>query len=178
MEFLLIQIVFCSFFYLHFYAWRLIRCSILKDSFGEMVIKQPKRFRPWGGICKLPISGSVSQAFTTQENSNEAGFSQRTQISWRMGKRLIESHKLFDDALSFKTKDLWLEKGWETETKRDGSRQHSTRVPDSPRRGVLPSRNSNDCWLYPGRITWSQCPVSFEAVVFSFIFKSAVEALM
>lgn len=36
------------FFYLHFYAWRLIRCSILKDSFGEIMIKQPKRFRPWG----------------------------------------------------------------------------------------------------------------------------------
>lgn len=39
-----------------------------------------------------------------------------------MGKRLIESRKLFDGALRLKTTDLLLKKGKETETNRNVSR--------------------------------------------------------
>lgn len=48
-----------------------------------------------------------------------------------------------------------------------------------PRRGIQLCNNINDFWLfkYSPVIAWSQLSIWLEAVMFSFIFKSAIDAL-
>lgn len=102
------------------------------------------------------------------------------QIAGRMRKGLIESHKLFDEALNLKTRDLWLKKGKEMEPNTDATKGKWIVVSGFPGREVQLCDNINGFWLfkYLQMIAWSRQSICFGAVMFSFIFKSAIEALM